>query len=362
MRKLFARQVARATRPDGQLDLDVLTELVEAAYLEAERDRERTNRAISLMADELQDAHARLPDAFEVVSEGLVMLDVKGRYVLFNRKFLELHDTAADTIKVGANFLDSGRPGVERGHYLEAIGREDEWLAERAARHAGLRSSFEQHLRGDRWVRVEERRTSNRGSIGIRVDITDLMRREEAMRKRSEELLEAQQIGRIGDWSFLLGQKTVWWSPQVYHLLDLPVADRDPTIEEALGRSNGDVTQRLFEAHSRTTRSRGIVSIDAQMRRGDGSYGDFVVTSKPVLDEAGRIIGFSGTIQDISERKSLKRELETSAYFDPLTGLANRALFRKEVNDVLPAAPAPARRRPCCCSTTSARATRPSAT
>jgi diguanylate cyclase (GGDEF)-like protein len=335
MRRLFARQVARATGPGGRLDLDALADLVEAAYVEAERDRERTDRAISLMADELQEANARLLDAFEVVSEGLVLLDPKGRYVLFNRKFLELYDTAADAIKVGGSFSDSLRLGVERGHYLQAVGREEEWLAERVARHKGNHSAFEQHLRGDRWVRVEERRTANGGSIGIRVDITDLKRREEALRKRSEELLEAQRIGRIADWSFLLGQKTVWWSPQVYDLLGLPVADRDPTVDEALGRCSDDVAQRLFEAHSRIARSREIVSIDAQMRRGDGTFGDFVVTSKPILDEAARIVGFSGTIQDISERKSLERELETLAYFDPLTGLANRALFRKEVNDVL---------------------------
>ena len=335
MRRLFARQVSRATREDGQLDIDALADIVEAAYIEAERDRERTDRAISLMADELQEANARLMDAFEVVSEGLVLLDPKGRYVLFNRKFLELYDTASDAIKVGASFTESIRLGVERGHYLEAVGREEEWLAERAARNKGHHSSFEQHLRGDRWVRVEERRTANGGSIGIRVDITDLKRREEALKKRSQELLEAQRIGKIGDWSFHLGQKSVWWSPQIYHLLGLDVPDRDPTLEEVLARCGEDVARRLFEAHSRIARSREIVSIDAQLLRGDGTYGDFVVTSKPILDPNERIIGFSGTVQDISDRKSLERELETLAYFDPLTGLANRALFRKEVNDVL---------------------------
>ncbi|WP_293864684.1 EAL domain-containing protein [uncultured Alsobacter sp.] len=335
MRRLFARQVARATGPDGRVDIDALAGLVEAAYLEAENDRERTDRAISLMSDELQEANERLLDAFEVVSEGLVLLDAKGRYVLFNRKFLELYDTASDAIKIGASFAESVRIGVERGHYLEAVGREEAWLAERAARHLGHHSAFEQHLRGDRWVRVEERRTTSGGSIGIRVDITDLKRREEALKKRSEELLEAQRIGKIGDWSFHLGQKTVWWSPQIYNLLGMQQGEGDPSLEDALSRCGEDVTRRLFEAHSRIARSREIVSIDAQLLRGDGTYGDFVVTSKPILDAAERIVGFSGTVQDISERKSLERELETLAYFDPLTGLANRALFRKEVNDVL---------------------------
>ena len=67
--------------------------------------------------------------------------------------------------------------GLSRGQYPDAIGREEEWLAERMARHALPRYSHEQHLAGDRWVRVEERRTADEGSIGVRIDITNLKRR-----------------------------------------------------------------------------------------------------------------------------------------------------------------------------------------
>jgi PAS domain S-box-containing protein len=45
----------------------------------------------------------------------------------------------------------------------------------------------EQQLSGDRWVRIEERRTAEGGSIGIRVDITDLKRREASFRLLFEE-------------------------------------------------------------------------------------------------------------------------------------------------------------------------------
>src|SRR2546430_994681 len=48
-------------------------------------------------------------------------------------------------------------------------------------------SSHEQQLPGDRWVRIEERRTSDGGSIGIRVDITDLKRSEASFRLLFEE-------------------------------------------------------------------------------------------------------------------------------------------------------------------------------
>src|SRR6202171_4814487 len=145
MRKLFQRQLAQATKEPGKVDLELLADLVTAAYDEADRDHKRTDRSISLMADELQRTHARLLEAFKVVPEGLVLLDAEGRDVLFNRKFLELYDTAADSIAVGGSFAVSLRAGVERGHYLDAIGREQQWLAERLDRSKQDRHSTEQH-------------------------------------------------------------------------------------------------------------------------------------------------------------------------------------------------------------------------
>src|ERR1700682_3471504 len=146
MRRLFQRQLAKATKEPDKVDLELLADLVTAAYDEADRDRKRTDRSILLMADELQRAHARLLEAFKVVPEGLVLLDAEVRYVLFNKKFLELYDTAVDRIAVGGSFADSVRAGVERGHYLDAIGREEEWPAERIAANKQDSYSAEHNL------------------------------------------------------------------------------------------------------------------------------------------------------------------------------------------------------------------------
>jgi len=79
-------------------------------------------------------------------------------------------------------FEDTLRSGLARGQYPEAEGREEDWLAERITRHRQPLSSHEQCLPGDRWVRIEERRTSDGGNIGVRIDITDLKRRESSFR------------------------------------------------------------------------------------------------------------------------------------------------------------------------------------
>ncbi|MDD5052197.1 MAG: EAL domain-containing protein [Sulfuricurvum sp.] len=55
--------------------------------------------------------------------------------------------------------------------------------------------------------------------------------------------------------------------------------------------------------------------------------GLFEVTKVPMRDSGGSVIGLLGIARDIAERKLYEERLETLANYDPLTGLANRALL-----------------------------------
>ncbi|PCK86083.1 ATPase [Rhizobium sophoriradicis] len=147
----------------------------EKALAEAHAQAERAEQ-------EARAAHARLLAAFEVVPEGLVLFDAEDRFVLWNRRYEQLYAESGDMLARGMRFEDRLRAGLERGQYPEAVGREDEWLEERLAHHAAPTSNHEQRLPGNRWIRIEERRISEGGSVGIRVDITDLKMQEASFR------------------------------------------------------------------------------------------------------------------------------------------------------------------------------------
>lgn len=148
----------------------------------AERSLAQAHAQAERAEQEARAAHARLLAAFEVVPEGLVLFDENDRFVMWNRRYEQLYaDSGAPLVK-GVSFEDRLRSGLQRGQYPEAIGREEEWLADRLARHAEPKSAHEQRLPGNRWVRIEERRVSGGGSVGIRVDITDLKMREASFR------------------------------------------------------------------------------------------------------------------------------------------------------------------------------------
>ncbi|MGJ5177097.1 putative bifunctional diguanylate cyclase/phosphodiesterase [Bradyrhizobium oligotrophicum] len=332
MHKLFKRQLVKATTASGDVDLDLLAALVSTAYEEAEKDRRRTDRSITLMVGELQQANALLIEAFNVVPAGLMLVNARGQYVLFNDRYLDLHDTVRDKIVIGASFVDAIRASVARGHFNDATGREEAWLAERLSSIASDSYSAVHELRDGRWMRMQERRTADGGRIGVSIDITDLKKREQVLRLRSEQLLESQRLGKIGDWSHDLCDKYPRVSAQLYELLGYDAGTSDLPLAQLL---SGSGPARLAAAQAEVIRTRQVVSCDIEAVRADGLLVDVIMTCKPVVNNRDEIVGFSGTFQDISERKRAERALERLAFHDPLTGLANRALFHREIHDTI---------------------------
>ena len=123
-----------------------------------------------------EQAEARLRAAVDALPEGLVFLDSEGRYILWNKRYAEIYHRSADLFERGAKLIDTLRIGVARGDYPDAVGREEEWLAQRMALLDNPGVRHEQRVSDGRWLMIEERRTDDGGIIGLRVDITDMKR------------------------------------------------------------------------------------------------------------------------------------------------------------------------------------------
>jgi CheY-like chemotaxis protein len=127
-------------------------------------------------------AEARLREALDVLPEGIVFLDAEGRYILWNQAYADIYHRTADLFVPGRRLAETLRVGVERGDYPDAVGREADWLADRLAKLANpANSRHEQRISDGRWLMIEERRTSDGGLIGLRVDITEMKRQSEAL-------------------------------------------------------------------------------------------------------------------------------------------------------------------------------------
>jgi signal transduction histidine kinase len=155
-------------------------------YRREAADHLATDAHLQVTADALAVANSRLSDAIEAIPEGFVLFDAEDRFVLWNGRYAEIYRDWADLLVVGRRFEEMLRMGVARGQYPGAKGREEEWIARRLVQHAERGGSFEQQLTNGRWVRVEERRIADGGSVGIRIDITEQKRREAELREARE--------------------------------------------------------------------------------------------------------------------------------------------------------------------------------
>ncbi|WP_342130684.1 PAS-domain containing protein [Hydrogenophaga sp. OTU3427] len=136
-------------------------------------ERKRAEQAIA-------QKEALLRGAIDTVNEAFVLFDPDDRLVFCNEKYRDIYATTADLIVPGVRFEELLRLGAARGQYPAAIGRVEDWLAERMAQHRAANTSLVQRLDDGRVVRVVERRMADGHTVGFRIDITDLVRATEA--------------------------------------------------------------------------------------------------------------------------------------------------------------------------------------
>jgi PAS domain S-box-containing protein len=55
----------------------------------------------------------------------------------------------------------------------------------------------------------------------------------------------------------------------------------------------------------------------------------------PEQNQSGKIIGYVGTLTDITDRKQAEEKLQRYAYYDPMTGLPNRTFFLKQLEQTI---------------------------
>ncbi len=129
----------------------------------------------------------RIWAAIEAIPDGFVLFDREDRLLRCNRRYRELYPESAEAMVEGASFESILRYGLKHGQYLEAVGREEEWLRDRLERHRTLEGSLEQQLGNGRWLRILEQLTPDGGRVGLRVDITELKVQQAALETARSE-------------------------------------------------------------------------------------------------------------------------------------------------------------------------------
>ncbi|PKP81543.1 MAG: hybrid sensor histidine kinase/response regulator, partial [Alphaproteobacteria bacterium HGW-Alphaproteobacteria-2] len=273
----------------------------------------------------------RMWAAVEAIPDGFVLYDREDRLVVCNQRYKEIYPWAAEVMLPGNRFEDILRHGVARGQFRDAKGREEDWIAERMARHRTADEVIEQHLGDGRWVRVLERATPDGGRVGLRVDITHQKRQQAALEAANARLREALDARDAAERRFVdIAEISSDWFWEQDASLRFTYLSKENVL-----RATGDSTDTIVGKTRHewlVDRPRARDSADwdwlAAKTQAREAFHEFVymvpdkkgvedrwvrISGGPVFDAEGRFAGYRGVGADVTALYQAKQRAEEAS-------------------------------------------------
>ena len=150
----------------------------------------------------------------------------------------------------------------------------------------------------------------------------------------ARRLAEAQQLARLGSWSWNKASRRVYWSDEMYRVLGLERSRVFPgwrafmrALPRPLRRTATQQFRQLLAQPSPASFEHRIVV----------APGERIVVHHVAAqaDAASGRVRLFGSIQDLSDRKRIEDDARRLAWFDPLTELPNRRYFKDHVHKAI---------------------------
>ena len=150
--------------------------------------------------------------------------------------------------------------------------------------------------------------------VGSSTDITERKKAEEALRRSDGYLAEAQRMTRSGSWAWDVRTRDVFWSQEMFRILDYNPDKIKPTLPQFFERVHPEdrpLVEEREKLESTQTERRDFGG-DYRIILGDGTIKYLHSISHPVFNESGEITEVVGTTIDVTEQHEARMALETA--------------------------------------------------
>lgn len=163
-------------------------------------------------------------------------------------------------------------------------------------------------------------------------------------RKRGEdELIKSQErfelVARATSdavWDWNLSTNEIWWNEGFQKLFGYEPEEIGTGLDSWIMRLHEDDSERVVHDIYRHIESgKTHWSDEYRFLRADGTYSFVIDRGYVVYEPDGTPVRMLGSMMDVTDRKSLEQQLTHQALHDPLTKIANRALFKDRVDHAL---------------------------
>lgn len=245
---------------------------------------------------EQRQAEELLHNAIAAMSEGFALFDVDERLVMCNENFRAIFPTFADQIVPGVSFEDMMRAGVAKSSFPSALGREEAFVAEHLARFRDPTGPIEYRHASGRWIRSEEKKIANGGTVSIRSDITERRSAVEALRESEAQLRLMTNalpvlIAYLDD-----AERYVMINETGAKWYGRPASE---IVGRHLSEILGDQYEKIRHPIAQVLRGRKI-EVESRITHPDGQTRDVRAIYIPNIDSSGRTVGTFALVEDVT--------------------------------------------------------------
>lgn len=182
-----------------------------------------------------------------------------------------------------------------------------------------------------RWIEITDRPSPQEGGPGFRIygavrDVTERRTAQERLAEREAQLLDAQRMAQIGSWRVQADMKILSWSEEMGRIFGWTEED-PPSIDWVMEHIHPADVQGLGAAVERLTTTAGITEHEYRIVRADGSVRWMHMRADADYDEAGAVVAYNGTTQDVTARH------EAEEYRRVIADAVSDAVFSYRVVD-----------------------------
>ena len=158
-------------------------------------DFEEQRRALDLTRQELARSRQRLEEAIEALPAGFELYDADDRLMMVNRMNLQMYPLLADLAGQRPTFEDVVRIHASRGGLplLKTPEQLNAWIERRLNERKNPPEVAIHQTAESRWVRTYERRMRDGGLVAIRLDVSELVMREQELNVLNARLAQLNQ-------------------------------------------------------------------------------------------------------------------------------------------------------------------------
>ncbi|MBL1148445.1 MAG: PAS domain S-box protein [Pseudomonadota bacterium] len=164
--------------------------------------------------------------------------------------------------------------------------------------------------RGWRWIEWIQKSIGGHIYI-IGSDITDRKQHEAELRLQEQQLSEAQKIGRMGHWYWVVKDSHIDWSDNLYEIFGVKRGEFEPSLKNIKTLMPDEDAQQILRVFRQSIRDASDCVLEFRIRMGPMKELRYIHCEGRCKTDpkSGKVKALFGIMQDITERKCHERAL-----------------------------------------------------